>query len=286
MMSRRSFTLIELLVVMGIIAVLAGVTALGFRGVAKDAKLASGKNTLMTALDNARALAIKNNRVVLVVFRARWDPNNSDQRQQTEIVLTQWNHESVREGAFVLDRFVPIPNVPVRTLPAGIKVAGPFYDFATGNPNFITDEVWITQTEFRARFASPMETPGRLFGILYSPNGDVITRNPLSDCDQIYVDFDNDRQEQGQYRRELQPSLPSIEPWDTNNFWEYDHPNDEVNVNPVPFLTVYDDDEARELKAGDWSVTANGVFIGELSDYITANAERIHFNRYTGVAMK
>ena len=52
--SLRSFTLIELMVVVGIIAVLGGITALAYRGVAKDAKLSSAKNTVMAVLDNAR----------------------------------------------------------------------------------------------------------------------------------------------------------------------------------------------------------------------------------------
>ena len=67
--------------------------------------------------------------------------------------------------------------------------------------------------------------------------------------------------------------------------------DDEPFVVIAPFLAVYDDDEAREL--GD---TANWDdpqiyqqdLVGLPNDpgYITENANRIHFNRYTGVVMR
>ena len=70
--AHRSFTLIELLVVMGLIALLSVVTLVSVQAIIKDARLSSATNTVMAGLDNARALAMKKNTNVLVVFRPRF----------------------------------------------------------------------------------------------------------------------------------------------------------------------------------------------------------------------
>ena len=81
---RRAFTLTELLVAIAIIGILAAITVVGIRAISKDAKLASGKNTVMAVLANARARAIKDNRIVLVAFRPRLVGEN---KQIVEAVL-------------------------------------------------------------------------------------------------------------------------------------------------------------------------------------------------------
>ena len=66
---RRGFTLIELLIVMGVIGVLSVLTLVSVTAITADARLSSATNTVTAALANARALAIKNNAIVLIVFR-------------------------------------------------------------------------------------------------------------------------------------------------------------------------------------------------------------------------
>jgi hypothetical protein len=191
-------------------------------------------------------------------------------------VLARWSGESqiviLNNGArLVVDRFILADGVEPRALPRGVKVAGPWYD----NNNL--DSIWVTQTEFAA-LASANEVPGRLFAVMYDPDGTVVTRNSASDTDELYVDFDRDG-----FQDVLQsdPLLP-----DGNSFWENDHPLDENNLNPVPFLAVFDDEEAREIRTNDWTtlggyqddLTGPGGFVNEFG-------RRIHFNRYTGVVM-
>ncbi len=70
--------------------------------------------------------------------------------------------------------------------------------------------------------------------------------------------------------------------------------DEETYIAVVPFLAVYDDDAAREMfGADDWDVF--DTYLEELTNndsanpplgYIALFADRIHFNRYTGVAMK
>ena len=263
--ARGGFTLIELLVAMGVIAVLAVLTLMSMRGIANDARMASATNTVKAALDNARALAMKNNTVVLIVFRPRLEGVHK-QKQEVDIYTAKWTGESILNlnGANVVDRFVPIPAIAVRTIPAGIKVAAPRY----GDDE---DDVWITQTHLPAidQETGSGEAPGKMIGIMYGPDGTTITRNSQSDSNQIFVDFNNDGSQ------------------DVNNVDANDQmfENDEPFVPIAPFLAVFDDDEARELYDTSLWVDQD-THDDDLTEYITQFATRIHFNRYTGVVMK
>ena len=67
---------------------------------------------------------------------------------------------------------------------------------------------------------------------------------------------------------------------------------DETIVIVVPYLAVFDDQVARDGRTNDWTTRpgyeADLTGDGSLANpgYITLNADRIHFNRYTGVVMK
>ncbi len=266
--SGGGFTLIELLVAMGVIAVLAVLTLMSMRSIANDARLSSATNAIKAALDNARALAMKNNTIVLVVFRPRLEGVHK-QKQEVDIYTAKWTGES----AFfidsfgdekVKDRFVPIPAIVVRSIPAGIKVAAPFY----GDNE---DEVWITQSHLPAidQETGSGEAPGKLIAVMYGPDGTTITRNSQSDSNRMFVDFNNDGSQ------------------DVNTFNSDDQmfEDDEPFVAMAPFLAVYDDDEARQLYDTSLWVDQE-THDDNLTEYITQFATRIHFNRYTGVVMK
>ena len=92
-----------------------------------------------------------------------------------------------------------------------------------------------------------------------------------------------------QLRGDVDFSLPL--PDDRFSQWKEE---DEPFVRIVPFLAVFDDDDAREARTNDWT-TRQGYWedlAGDSADpvafpgFITMNANRIHFNRYSGVAMK
>ena len=282
-----AFTLTELLIVMAVIATLSVLTLVSMRAIAKDARLASATNTLTASLENARALAMKKNNIVLIVFRPRIEGVD---KVVVDIVTCHWTGESYLNSptgfpALILDRFVPIPDAPVRSLPAGIKVAAPSYLFEE-------DDVWATQSHLPAIDVND-EVPGVVLGVMYGPDGTSITGNPQSDASLTWVDFFVDP--------DTGPPDPTLLPrmrWGGDGTWYdlaaaprvfyQDFVDDEPFVVIAPFLAVYDDDEARELgDTNNWDDTQ--VYQEDLvgvTGYITENANRIHFNRYTGVVMR
>ena len=74
-------------------------------------------------------------------------------------------------------------------------------------------------------------------------------------------------------------------------FFDHRFDREETFMTFAPYLAVYDDVDARELSGNDWSSSGQGTanYFNELigpDGYIATFADRIHFNRYTGVAMK
>jgi prepilin-type N-terminal cleavage/methylation domain-containing protein len=286
----RSFTLAELLVAMAIIAIIAAITVVSVRGIAKDARLSSGTNAVTAALDNARALAMKNNEIVLVAFRARPD---GPTEQYIEAVTARFSGESyLNPDVGVVDRFVPISDAAARELPGGIKIAGPLYG---GN----VDYAWAVSSDLPA-IESAGEAGGAVIAAMYAPDGTLITQNPATDSNRIYVDFNNDGyQRQGEVDYSNLAGVPPEYPdndnycymgedadgYALNDYFCQVKDDDEPYVSMAPFLAVFDDDAAREQY--DTTLWGDGqIRRDDLTAFISVTADRIHFNRYTGVVMR
>ena len=289
-----AFTLVELLAAIGVIVVLATLTTIGIRRVAKDSRLAAGKNSVAAALANARALAMKENQIVMVVFRPKFD---GPREQVVEMIYARWTGESyIIFTDQILDRFEPIPDAPLRTLARGIKVAGPYYSLTGSSTLPNTDYLWTTQSHLPGRMAG--EAPGEIIGVMFGPDGTTITRNSVGDSARMFVDFNRDgKQRQNGTDFDNAPLFPGVDyPNNTNycptppgltggQFFCHSEEDDEPYIDVVPFLAVFDDEAARErYPVAAW--TDSNTRINDLTAYITENAEPIHFNRYTGVAVK
>ncbi len=92
-------------------SILAGFSAMAYRGIAADLRMSSAINTVTSALDNARAMAIKNNRYVITVFRPRLDRDGTE--QVIDIVVAGWNGDSANANRgdgdiWTYDRFSPM----------------------------------------------------------------------------------------------------------------------------------------------------------------------------------
>ncbi len=295
---RRGFTLVELLIVMGVIGVLSVLTLVSVKAITADARLSSATNTVAAALGNARALAMKKNQIVLVAFRPKLI---GDRKQVVEVITAAWSGQSfvnrVPNLPIVIDRFVETDEVDRRSLPMGIKVAGPQYEIdifgVAGSVE--RDQVWVTQSHLPAidqtsPLGPPNEVPGGIVGVMYAPDGTTITQNPRGDSTGVFIDFNNDQSQT------LHDATHGQLDYESGNSPDDPYPhflnNDEPVIVVVPYLAVYDDVDARDGRTNDWT-TWPGYEADLIGDgtpanpgYITLNADRIHFNRYTGVVMK
>lgn len=300
--SRFGFTLIELLVVIAIISIISAIVSVSFLSIAREARLSSGTNIVISAIGNARALAMKNNRLVLVVFRPRLLENGT---QIVEIVTAQWTGESFLDTSIfpqtVLDRFEPIEGVAVRRLPRGIKVAGPMYAESTGILDVDgtdagdLDSFWSTQAQLPAINQSnptddKSEPSGRLIGIMFSPDGTTISVNSQSDATASYIDFDRDRLHRVEGVTYDYTTVFANGDADFPGILIAEHrlDNDEPVVMIAPYLAVFDDEQFREFSdPASWTDSGGfDTYSKDLRRYLNQNANRIHFNSYTGVALR
>lgn len=306
---RRSFTLTELLAAMAIIVVIAAVTVVSVSNIAREARLSSAVNTVVAALDTGRAMAIREETLVAVVFRARLI---SDNKQQIEIVTARWTGESptvnvISSEPYVIDRFEPIPGIAARRLPSGVSIAAPLVDFhgfsiAIGD---YWDRIWgyasyLPDVATIDTISDQGDPPGRVFAVIYSPNGSVVMRNAQSNALRMFVDFNNDSIQQvsgcdggdcvnGELEYAPMPSVPGF-PTFNLRMLEQMKPNDEPYLSPIPYLAVYNEDDFRDrYEPLDWQPAEPDNWAlkhRDLTEFVNENAERIHFNRYTGVALR
>jgi len=288
----RAFTIIELLVVMGVIGVLALLTTLGARKLTQGSRLAAATNAVTSTLGNARAAAIKDSAVTGVVFRPVYDPAKPQIPQHVEMITVRSTGERIAFGATAIglrmsERFLPVKSVAATVLPEGIKVGGPMYDPPGNFGSVPAEQVFATQAELTLMIqCKEVIDCNRTIAILFGPDGQFLTRPPRSSIDEnkCYVDWNDNGG----------LATPPADPQDVQQgncaqglfetFWLQDHPDDENNLMFVPFLCVYDDKAAREIKGTDWGNLNN--MLNELTGpngYIAQFGDRITFNRFSGI---
>ena len=294
---RGAFTLIELLVVIAIVAVVSVLSVIAVGRLGQDARISGAVNQVLAALDEARATAIRTNRSTAVIFLARWDASRPEDRQVTEAVLVTWlgDQEPVIFNTDELaDIFVAVPDVPPRRLPPGVKVAGPFYAIE-GFDGLQSDFLWLTQPELRLTdpdiVGNQQEYPGEIIGVLFDAKGRVVTSNVASFAREAFYDeYPGDTESPGQdgFGFRVDPRADTaVGSAPGPLFYHYHEDDEEVYISFVPFLSIYDDDEARQLKTLNWNNRVN--YEAELAGpgaYISQYGRTIEFNKYTGVALR
>jgi len=323
----RAFTLLELLVVMGILLVLATLTGISVSKVTRDAKLTSATNTLVAALGNARAIAIRDNTYVMVTFRLAGDSRAVGvplDPPVVQVVTARWTGEVITDksplpaGAKRLpddlfaDRFLPVPGVPQRSLPSGILVAGPAFGYVTDTAVGNHDNEWRTQPRFAGTVSTTTSasavtrtfTPdlattevGWGIAVLFGPDGRTLSRNPEQVTEVVvggsnqnayvkaFVDFNGNGYPACGNTSFYGGTTPV-----NVDFTIYDEPLDEPLVDYVPYLAVFSEKEARERfpgTAAGWRGPRSGPSQNRVLDhslFINEQADRITFNRFTGVA--
>lgn len=275
---QRSFTLTELLVAMAVIAIITGITALGVRAIAQEAKLSNATNTVVAALDRGRAHAMSSGKATLVAFRPTLvGPNDS----RIQVVTAQFTgnlrpEPDVLFGQEIFGRMAPVPGIRSRVLPQGIMVAGPNY-FRVSPTYDDLDEVWLIPTDLARTSLEGGEPPGRSVGVLFASDGSVRLQLPDLDATMFWIDMDNNG---------IQTLYPEGTT-DVDEVFNMFAPDEETNIEPVRFLAVFDYSRAREEleflpeEWADWEDRSDAF-----TTFINENADRLHFNRYTGVVMR
>lgn len=288
----RAFTIVELLVVIGVIGVLALMTTLGARRLTAGSRLAAATNAVTSALGNARAAAIKDGVATGIVFRPIFDPTKPNTPQHVELITIRSTGERsvfgvTAIGARMAERYRPVQGIAPTSLPEGIKVAGPMYDPPGNFGSTPSELVFATQAEIIPMLACKETIEfNRTVAVLFGANGQFLTRPTNSSIDEMkcYVDWNDNGA--------LTPTPPDPQDVQLGNcasglfelFWLQDHPDDENNLMFVPFISVYDDKAAREIKGTDWGVINN--MLGELTGpngYISQFGDKINFNRFSGI---
>ncbi|MCP4837457.1 MAG: type II secretion system protein [Phycisphaera sp.] len=294
----RGFTIIELLVVMGILVLLAVLTGIGVNRISKGARLSSGVNQVKAAMGAARSYAIQNNKTVMLAFDIVVDADRPANGERVRMVLAEATGEYIPFSNYGFnERYLPVPGLPVSELPRGVKVAGPLSTVFGGNSgDSSSDNTWVTQpggdwlVRSNGDVLSP-ESGGRRIGVIFGPDGTLLTRNPagVGAAGTViwpYVDLDGD----GDFGDSINyPGVPSNgqEPYIT-----FDAVGDECDVVPVQWLAVFDDEEMRRTldeSAWDISVTgdwdeASGNYHADVTNWVDSFGVPLFFSRYTGVA--
>ncbi len=302
----RGFTLAELLAVIGVIAVLAVVVSMSAQRISKDAKISSATNQVLAALGQARAIAIRDHATVLVGFRVRRPTfRQSDgtevivesSKQQTEIVIAKATGRVGFPGATVgtgsytivfpagaindllIEEFEPVEGMPPKLLPASVKVAGSAADFPDVN-EMGQDSLWLSQPRVISSSDLSLNTRGSMVVVRFAPDGSMQTRNPTlssnltassTDTSVVapYIDFNRN----GRIDIGLSTSGSN------GQFFYFDEMNDEPLGDHTSFLAVFDDDLFLETGY------SSGLSLNEgRTEFVNQFADRIHFNRFTGVA--
>ena len=307
---RHAFTLLELLVVIGIISVLSVATVISVQKISRDVKLSTGVNRVLGALTSARSEAIRTNTPTLATFRIVKDYEDPSRPEQVEVVVAQFTGDIKGAGYYgstsnaYFERYQPVPTIAPRLLPEGIKVAAPYTEFSLISEvtsdnedtlwNFMaTGPMKLTQITFSGDSAptTTYDTQvgqwGGGFAVLFSGDGTMIMRDPdtivsAEKSSYRFVDFDADR------RFDVSRGTGGYA--GNSVFFEQRQTDRDFLVNSAQFLVVYDEERAKQdVDFTNWD--ANGGVVNfiqdrnaELGPWVTENADRIHFNRYTGLA--
>ena len=142
-------------------------------------------NQVTASLGAARSLAIKKNRPVML-FLATVDPERPQDGERVVMQLAESTgqiHTRYTDIQWYDERYVPIVGLPAVELPEGVNVAGPVntgyreLDCPSAGDG---DDVWVTQPggDWRNQ-AGQVYTQeiGRQIGVIFSPTGQVVTRN-------------------------------------------------------------------------------------------------------------
>ncbi|MAA52090.1 MAG: hypothetical protein CMJ41_03480 [Phycisphaerae bacterium] len=204
----RAFTLIELLAVIVIVSIVSVVTLVAYRALVSDSRHSVAANTVSTALDNARALAIEQRKRTMVVFRPVRTGTESQQIavviavETGDIHLNEYAYYELEFSVYSGQtesqmglRFEPAKGVKPRLLPEGMMIAAPASNIARAREGAVLEsDTWLSQSNLaRMKGTDSDESPGVVLGIFFEPDGSMRQTFQDTGSSLAFVDFNGDR---------------------------------------------------------------------------------------------
>ena len=265
-----------------------------------------------------RAMVLVGFRVRMATYRATpTSPETIDysKPQQTEIVIAKatgrvgfpgnnssgsWTvvYPFTSIDDLLVEEFSPVVGMAPILLPSGIKVAGSGADITLPLPctyNIGPYVPWEDYYVSQPVFKSQTYERGSLVVVRFDSDGTLQTRNTavsgnllpdvnLGESVNVWIDFDRDG---------LIDVGTSSTGTSNSAFYSYDEYFDEPLGNVTVFLAIFDDDSFQaQFDPSLWRVPSilqlsNAKFARAVCDrtnFINQFSDRIHFNRFTGVA--
>ena len=199
----------------------------------------------------------------------------------------------------LIEEFQPVDGLAPMLLPAGIKVAGSGADinlplpcnYQQGSPYVPWEDFYVSQPVFK----SQTYERGSLVVVRFDSDGTLQTRNTsisgnllpnvdLGESVNVWIDFDRDG---------LIDVGTSATGSSNSAFYSYDEYFDEPTGNVTVFLAIFDDDSFQaQFDPSLWRVPSISLLttakfakaVCDRTNFINQFSDRIHFNRFTGVA--
>lgn len=322
-MSKRGFTLMELLASLAVISIIATITTVSYSRVIEGNKMSSAINGTSDIFKISRAYAISNSKYVLVSFRPVLIKGGNS--QQIEITASELNNTYVYkryDDYEIMDQYLPIGGISSFKLPEGTSVA---YAPYVGGPNEEgdTDDVggdfdrasnrYLTGLSYLPSLRSVVpdqlneftEGAGQ-FGLLFDPNGKLVTLNMETGAIRLYVDYDFDGKQDVDINSDNSTEAtnePCLYPLSINElrsnpdqycdfqvaFFDQKNPWDECYIQQRLSFAIYDDSKLRDkVNPLQWtSASGNNADgfnqrIRDHTSFVVENGIFFNFNRFTG----
>ena len=196
----------------------------------------------------------------------------------------------------LIEEFWPVEGIQPKRLPVGFKVAVPaseqtlfvatmpqYYPAGAGSDDG-ADMFWLSQPELQNTGEC-----GSMVMVRFGADGKLRTRNPALPS-QIVQNLGGGIRPWIDFNRDGRLSIGTTSTSTDTKYYVYDEWNDEPLGNMGLSLAVFNDAEMRESYPRatqlQWRGPGNQrkVLIGDRTIFIDQNADRIQFNRFTGVA--
>jgi len=211
-------------------------------------------------------------------------------------IFLQPASEGIGAADVLIEEFIPVEGIQPKRLPVGFKVGVPASEltlFVATTPQYYpagagsgdaADMFWLSQPELKNTGEC-----GSMLMVRFGADGKLRTRNPALPG-QIVQNQGGGIRPWIDFNRDGRLAIGSTTTSTDTKYYVYDEWSDEPLGNMGLSIAVFDDAAMREYYPPasqlQWRGPGNQrkVLVGDRTIFIDQNADRIEFNRFTGVA--